>query len=201
MDFTEIIQKRYATKKFNGEKIAEDKITKLKELIQYSASSFGLQPYTIIVVKDDELKEKLKPIAFDQEQITSCSHLFVFCANTQVKMRIDEYENMLKGDGELSAGAKQYIEMMRYSLEQRSDEDLINWSARQVYLALGNALHGAKELGFDSCPMEGFDAKEFAKVLELPTHLTPVVLCPVGIASDKPRAKLRYPLSELFVEK
>lgn len=201
MNFKDIIKKRYAVKKFTGERISDEKVAELQHVIQLSASSFGLQPYTIYVVRDDSLKEKLKPAAFHQEQITTSSHLLVFCANTQVKKRIDAYENMLSDGKPLSDGAKQYIEMMRYSLEQRSEDDLINWASKQAYIALGNALNGATALGFDSCPMEGFDAKEVSAILDLPEHLTPVVLCPIGFAADTPRDKLRYPINELFVAK
>ncbi|MFT4303388.1 MAG: NAD(P)H-dependent oxidoreductase [Candidatus Woesearchaeota archaeon] len=201
MDFKEIVHTRYATKKFTGEKIPEQKIEELKELIQYSASSFGLQPFTVIIIDNDEIKAKLKPLSFDQEQITTCSHLLVFCANTNVKSRIDDYQEMLTIDGDLSDSAKNYIEMMRYSLEQRNKDDLLNWSSKQAYLALGNALNGAKFLGFDSCPMEGFDANEFHKVLQLPENVIPLALCPVGIAADEPKPKLRYPKEKLFIKK
>ena len=200
MEFKETIEKRYATKAFTGEKINQSTIEKLQKYIQLSASSFGLQPYTIYVVTDDEKKKELLPAAFNQEQITSCSHLLVFCANNDVKKRIDTYESMLASGKELTEGQKQYIEMMRYALEQRTDEDLTNWAAKQAYLALANAINGAKDLGLDSCPMEGFDAKEFHRILNMPANLTPVVLCPIGIAKDTPLGKLRYPVETLFVE-
>ncbi|MFT4313171.1 MAG: NAD(P)H-dependent oxidoreductase [Candidatus Woesearchaeota archaeon] len=201
MNFLEITEKRYATKKFTGEKIPDEKIVELKKLIQNAASSFGLQPYTIVVVSSDEQKNALKSAAFDQEQIPTCSHLFIFCANTKVKERIDEYEQMLSGGAELNESAKGYIQMMRDSLENLSTEDITHWATKQTYIALSNAINGAKSLGFDSCPMEGFNPEEFAKILELPEHIKPVVLCPVGFAADEPRPKLRYSLTELFKEK
>ena len=80
-----------------------------------------------------------------------------------------------------------------------SEEQKLSWSQRQAFLALGNALNGAKSLGFDSCPMEGFDPKEYAKILGLPGNLVPTALCPIGYASDKPNPKLRFPKDEVFV--
>jgi nitroreductase len=71
------------------------------------------------------------------------------------------------------------------------------WSQAQTYLALGNAINGAKSLGFDSCPMGGFDPKAYSRILKIPAHLTPVMLCPIGYAADKPGAKIRFPLSEI----
>ncbi|MDD1666434.1 MAG: nitroreductase family protein, partial [Methanomicrobiales archaeon] len=67
-----------------------------------------------------------------------------------------------------------------------------------VFLALGNALNGAKSLGLDSCPMGGFDPKEYARILGLPPHLVPTMLCPVGYAADTPEPKIRFPVEEIF---
>ena len=93
-----------------------------------------------------------------------------------------------------------YIGMMRQYTTALSEEDKLRWCGHQAYIALGNALNGAKSLGFDSCPMEGFDRDAFKKELSLDKDLFPVVICPVGIAADKPHPKLRYPKEELFVE-
>ena len=82
-----------------------------------------------------------------------------------------------------------------------SDEQKLSWAQRQTYLALGNALNGAKALYFDSCPMEGFNPAEYAKILKLPSNLVPTALCPVGYASDKPAPKLRFPNDEVFIYK
>ncbi|MFT4282850.1 MAG: NAD(P)H-dependent oxidoreductase [Candidatus Woesearchaeota archaeon] len=200
MDFKEITKKRFATKKFTGEKISDEKIEELKELIRYSASSFGLQPYEIVVVKNDELKEKLLPLAYNQPQITTGSHIFVFCANSDVKSRIDKYQEFLGGEN-ISEGAKGYIGMMRGSLEGLSEEQRTAWAARQAYIALGNAINGAKYLGFDSCPMEGFDADGFKKALELDDNLTPVAIVAVGISAVDMPEKIRYSKEDLFIEK
>ena len=200
MNFKEISKTRYATKKFTGEKISKEKIDELKELIRYSASSFGLQPYEIVVVKNDELKEKLLPLAYNQPQITTSSHIFVFCANSDVKSRIDKYEEFLGGEN-ISEGAKGYIGMMRQSLEGLDQEQRTNWASRQAYIALGNTINGAKSLGFDSCPMEGFDANGFKEALGLKDNLTPVAIVTVGIAADEMPKKIRYSTEDLFIEK
>jgi nitroreductase len=73
-----------------------------------------------------------------------------------------------------------------------SAEQRFAWSQAQTYLALGNALNGAKSLGFDSCPMGGFNPDEFTKILKIPKPLVPVMLCPVGYAADKPMPKMRF---------
>jgi nitroreductase len=77
-----------------------------------------------------------------------------------------------------------------------SADQKLAWSQAQTYLALGNALNGAKALGFDSCPMGGFDPKEFSRILAIPP-LVPVMLCPVGYAADRPMPKVRFKKEEI----
>jgi nitroreductase len=79
-----------------------------------------------------------------------------------------------------------------------SPDQKLAWSQAQTYLALGNAINGAKSLGFDSCPMGGFDPKEFSRILKIPSPLLPVMLCPLGYAADKPMPKVRFPKEDVI---
>ena len=94
---------------------------------------------------------------------------------------------------------KQYVGMMQDFEKNLTEEQKLSWAQRQAYLALGNALNGAKSLGFDSCPMEGFDPKSYAKILNLPDNLIPTALCPIGYADDSPKPKLRFPKADMFL--
>lgn len=198
MDFETIVNERYATKLFDGNKIPEEKVNQLLEIIRHAPSSFNIQPWKIIVVTDPELKEKLSPASWNQPQIKSCSHLLVFCADKDIAGNIDKLEKLMLKAGAKPEEIKHYIYVMREFDKNLSDEQKLSWAQRQLYLALGNALNGAKSLGFDSCPMEGFDTKAYAKILNLPSNLVPTALCPIGYASDKPKPKLRFPMEEIF---
>ena len=79
-----------------------------------------------------------------------------------------------------------------------SGEQKLCWAQSQLFLALGNAVNGAKSLGFDSCPMGGFDPKEYARILKIPPPLVPTMLCPLGYAADKPVPKVRFAREEIF---
>ena len=96
MDFEDIVIKRFATKKFDGRKISASDLERLKECIRMSASSFGLQPWKVKVIADAKTKESLSAATWNQPQVTSCSHLLVFCADTDIKKHIDEYEKMMR---------------------------------------------------------------------------------------------------------
>ena len=198
MEFKEIVKARYATKSFDGKKIPESKVNELIELISYAPSSFGLQPYRIKVVSDQKTKEALAPASWNQPQITTCSHLLIFCANTDIKGHIEKYEKMMLKAGIPKENVTPYIGMMKGFEEGLSDEHRLSWSQRQAYIAVGNAVNGAKSLGFDSCPMEGFSPAEYSKILNLPKNIVPSALVTIGYASDKPHTKIRYPKEELF---
>jgi nitroreductase len=191
MEFNDIVMKRYATKKFDGKIIPKDKVDALLEMIRYSASSLNIQPWKIKVITEKATKEKLAPVSWNQLQITTCSHLLVFCADTNVNAIISRIENMMPD-------ATGYIDMMKGFAAGLTPEQEKSWAQRQTFLALSNAINGAKSLGFDSCPMEGFSPEEYSKILNLPKNLVPTVLCPIGYAADEPRPKMRFKREEVF---
>src|SRR3989344_2116461 len=195
MEFEQIVHERYAVKLFDGSKIPESKVNKLLEMIRYAPSSFNIQPWVVKVVTDSKIKERLTPASMNQKQIESCSHLLVFCANKDIAGNIDKLEKLMKKAG----ASTEYIGIMRGFDKSLSEEQKLAWAQRQTYLALGNALNGAKSLGFDSCPMEGFDPKEYSKILKLPEYIVPTALCTIGYAIDKPKQKLRFSKEEIFI--
>jgi nitroreductase / dihydropteridine reductase len=79
-----------------------------------------------------------------------------------------------------------------------SPDQQLSWAQRMMFLAVSNAINGAKSLGFDSCPMEGFNAAEYSKILNLPENLVPTALVTIGYAADTPRPKFRLPKEEVF---
>jgi nitroreductase/dihydropteridine reductase len=192
MDFTKIVMSRYATKKFDGKKIPEKKVDELLELVRFAPSAINLQPWKIRIVTDQKEKEQLKSAAFNQDQITTCSHLLVFCADPDYESLIKRLGALLKKSGAPEEMQKMVLGMAVNFTTPMSPEQRLAWSQAQTYLALGNALNGAKALGFDSCPMGGFDPKEFSRILKIPPPLVPVMLCPIGYAADKPMQKVRF---------
>jgi len=192
MDFAKIVMSRYATKKFDGKKIPENKVDELLELVRFAPSALNLQPWKIRIVTDQKVKEQLKPAAFNQEQVTTYSHLLVFCADPDYDSLIRKLGALLKKNGAPEEVQKMVLGMAENFTKPMSAEQKLAWSQAQTYLALGNALNGAKALGFDSCPMGGFDPGEFSRILEIPPPLVPTMLCPIGYAADKPMPKVRF---------
>lgn len=198
MEFGKIVMERYATKKFDGRRIPEENVRELEEMIRYSASSFGLQPWKIKVVTDPATKDKLMAASGNQPQVGTASHVLVFCADSDIDALITKLESALIKAGASKESLRGYVDSMRGFAKGNDGAAKLAWAQKQVYLALGNALNGAKSLGFDSCPMEGFDPAQYSKILGLPDNLVPTVLCPIGYAADKPRPKVRFDRKDVF---
>jgi len=190
---------RYATKRFDGRAVPEETIRELLELVRLAPSAINLQPWRIKVVTDAATKERLLPAAFDQPQVTTCSHLLVFCADPDYDGLIRKLEGLLSSNNVPNEMREMVIGMSRQFTAPMTDGERLAWSTAQTYLALGNAVNGAKALGLDSCPMGGFDPEAVSTILGLPAPLVPVMLCPVGYAADQPGPKLRHPLEALLL--
>lgn len=198
MEFEEIVMKRYATKKFDGRKIDGKLVERLLEIIRFSASSYNMQPWKVMVISGRETKERLFPFTWSQVQITTCSHLLIFCAYLDLEERLERRLGQMKVQGLDAARIEGYRKAITEKILSLPPEKKLFWAQKQIYIALGNALNGAKSLGFDSCPIEGFEPEKYSEALKLPINLVPTVLCPIGYAADAPRKKVRMGAEDVF---
>ena len=197
---------RYATKKFNSEKkISNSDLEILKEAIQLSTSSYGLQPYKVIIVENEEIRKQLQPASWGQSQITDASHLFVFASITNVDSSyINNFvENMAKTRNIPVESIKAYADFMIGNITTLSPEKQFIWSQKQAYLALGNLLNAAAELKIDVTPMEGFIPEQYNEILGLTEKgLSATLVATIGYRDDEDATqhyvKVRKPISELF---
>ena len=196
----DIVKERFAAKEFKDKDISKEQLNRILEAIRLSPSSFNLQPWKIVIVKDKKLKEKLYHYSFNQKQIITCSVLLVLCANLNIEEIINNYRSMSK-ENYKGEKLEKRLEFLRNFLSSKTKEELLFYASNQVYIALTNALNSAKALGIDSCPMTGFDAKAYSKILNLDENLIPVVLVPLGYATTRPRKKLRYSIDDIVLFK
>lgn len=161
---------RYATKKFDAtKKITAEDLDILKEAIRLSSSSYGLQPYKVILVENPELRAKIQPSAWGQSQIVEASHLIVFANEINFGTTgIDDYiKNASETRAIPSESLQGYADFMKANITALSEDTRNNWTAKQTYLALGNLLNAAAELKIDVTPMEGFVPAEVNEILGL----------------------------------
>ena len=198
---------RYATKKFDSsKKVSEEHFELLLESIRLSASSYGLQPYKILVVTDMEIRKKLRPFSWDQSQVTDASHFIVFANQTDFGTElVDGYiKNVSETRNIPVGGLQEYSDFMKSKLMDLPKEAKEIWTAKQTYIALGNVMQAAAELKIDTCPMEGFEAEKYDEILGLgKLGLTAAVALPIGYRSEEDAtqhyAKVRRAKEELFI--
>jgi len=197
---------RYAVKQFDAsKKVSEEDLQKLIDAVQLSASSYGLQPYKILVIKDQAVKEKLKAAGYNQSQFTDATAVFVFAHQTDFDAElIDSYIELSERIKELETGTLEgYANLMKNALLNLPQEAKAGWTSRQAYIALGNLLSVAAAHKIDTCPMEGFEATAFDEILGLTEqNLHAVVVAAVGYRSAEDETqhapKVRRPQEELF---
>ena len=189
MALLEDLKWRYATKKYDPtKKVAQEDVDKILEATRLAPTSSGMQQFRVIVITDQELKNKIVPIAMEQQIVADCSHLLVFAAwDRYTEERIDKIYNYTTDERGLPRGRfKSYTDKLRaLYLTQTAEENFIH-TARQAYIGLGLAIAQAAELKVDSTPMEGFIGKELDELLGLKSKgLKSVLLLPIGYRDAK----------------
>jgi nitroreductase len=198
---------RYATKKFDAtKKISSQDLNTLKEAVRLSASSYGLQPYKVVIVENPEIREQLKAAAYGQTQITDASQLFVFANDLNAGAEsVDAYiKNISETRGVPVDALAGFADMMKGTIANLSQDAKNIWTAKQTYIALGTLLSAASELKIDATPMEGFNPAAFNEILGLDKlGLNASVIATVGYRHDEDDAqhykKVRKSHEELFI--
>jgi len=153
------------------------------EAISLAPTSSGLQPFEVVVITNQEIKEKLKPVSWNQPVITDCSHLLVFAAwDTYTADRINKMFDLTNEiRGVKNEGWEAYRQMLLDGYPQKPAEENFNHAARQAYVAFSQAITAAAFEGVDSTPMEGFNADKVDEILGLRAKgLRSCVMLPLG---------------------
>lgn len=183
MELLDKLKWRYAAKAMNGKKVAQDKIDRIIEAISLAPTSSGLQPFEVVVVTNQEVKEKIREIGWGQSVITDCSHLLVFVAwDTYTPERINKMFDLTNTvRGFKNQQWEDYRQQLLGVYPQRDAELNFNHAARQAYIAFSQAMAAAAFEEVDSTPMEGFDADALDKILNLREKgLRSCVMLPLG---------------------
>lgn len=198
---------RYATKAFDPARKIPDFVWKtLQDTLVLSPSSFGLQPYRFLIVKDPSVRARLRPHSWNQTQVVDASHYVVFAARTAMtEAEIDRFlDRVVEVRGVPREALEGYRGMMYGSLLSPGAESRIpHWAALQAYIALGNLMTAAALLGVDTCAIEGFVPAEYDEILGLKEQgYAAVVCCALGYRSTEDKyaalAKVRMPDASLI---
>ncbi len=209
MALIEDLKWRHAVKAYKpSEKVSKEKIDKIVEAARLAPTSSGLQPFRVIVVENQDLKNKLAEGALNPDCMRDASHIIIFAAwDRYTAERIDEVYDYTTDQRDLPRGRfGSYTDKLKSIYLPEGAEENFAHTARQSYIALGLALAQAAELRVDSTPVEGFDNAAIDKVLNLGKHgLRSVSLMYVGVADPEndwiaPMKKVRIPTEEFLIE-
>ena len=199
---------RYAVKKFDHHKILSDnQINILKQAFNLTATSYGLQPIKLVVVKNKDIQKELVLHSWNQQQVSQASHLLVICIDTKLdETDVEKYFERVKEirntPDEIINSFKEYL---KTTISGKTTEDLLSWGKNQAYLALGNLLTVCANEKIDSCPMEGFIPEKYDEVLGLKEkNLSSVLVLPVGYRAEDDimtqQKKVRKNIDEIVID-
>lgn len=192
-EFMQAMDFRYSCKVFDETKIISDENMKIiLEAARKSPSSFGMEPWKFLVITNEDLKAKLRPVCWNQVQITSCSHLVVILAAIDnVKVESGEVKKRFSRREMPQEKLDFYMDLYSSHLSDTlsSDENIYAWTSKQTYIAAANMMTAGAFLKIDSCAIEGFDKNKVEEILELDkTKYQLSLVLPFGYRKN-PRSK------------
>ncbi|MGV2621944.1 NAD(P)H-dependent oxidoreductase [Halobacillus sp. ACCC02827] len=202
---------RYATKNFDPDKkISDEDFQFLLEIGRLSPSSFGYEPWRFVVVESEELRQKIKETAWGAYgKLPDASHFVLYLSRTGKDTRFDSdyLKDQLKTvKGMPEEHAQKFIgrieEFQKQDFQLDTDRALLDWAGKQTYIALGNMMTAAAEIGIDSCPIEGFPIKAMHDLLEEEGLLDNgsfelSVMCAFGYRNEEQPKKTRRPIDNV----
>lgn len=205
MNYLEALSRRYSVKKFNNQIIPQETLHNILESGKLSASSLGLQPYKIIIVESQEMKQKLIPAFYNPSQISTCSHLVVIVSKKNIE------ENYIQGYFKHISEVREtpleqltpFKNSINQHVNQKTQDEIFNWAEKQSYIVLANLMYAAAIENIDSCPMEGFRQDLIEEILNINPETEKVtVTLALGYRSEEDHfqhmKKVRKPNEKLF---
>lgn len=179
---------RYAVKKFDENKyLSDDQINTIKEAFNLTATSYGLQTVSLVVIKNKEIQKQLVEHSWNQQQIVQASHILVLCVPKE--QSLEAVENYFQRVKEIRDTPDEILnpfkDFLLSSFSEKTQEELYEWNKNQAYIALGNLLTVCALEKIDSCPMEGFIPEKYDDILNLhEKNLRSVLVLPLGFRAE-----------------
>lgn len=206
-NFIENAKWRYATKKFDTtKKVSIQDLETLKNAMSLTATSYGLEPYKILIIENQDIKNKLVAASWGQQIVADASHLIVFAnildfGSAQMN---DYFKNLTETRNVPMEAVQGYSDFMQSSINSLPLEKRNYWTAKQTYLAMNNLLNACAELKIDATPMEGIVPAQYNEILGLDElGLNAVLATPIGYRhtddATQYYAKVRKSVPDLFI--
>ncbi len=185
MDLLEAIRSRRSVKHFDPEhKITDEELKHLFEFVALTPSSFNMQNWHFVAVRDQDLKEKICAAAWNQAQVKDASVTVVLCGAMEAYKKVDRYLRLAPDE------VKDMFGNMIPGFYASNDQLLRDEACRSIGLASMTMMLMAKEMGYDSCPMIGFDPKKVSEICQLPDDQVPLLMVTIGKMKEPARPRM-----------
>ena len=192
MEFEQIIKQRRSVREFDSsKKLSDAQIKKLIGIAIESPSSFNLQPWEFIIVKEEERKKRLMECCRNQEHVLQASVNFIVLGRMDVSDNADAVLADREKKAPMDPGRKERF-LKRIEVLKNNRAEAALWTTKSVSLACMALMLAAKNMGLDSCPMEGFDSAMVRKEFNIPNDREIVMVIPVGYAVKNPKRPMRF---------
>jgi nitroreductase len=203
---------RHACKEFDkNKKIPDEDFQFILETARLSPSSFGYEPWKFIVIQDAALREELLGVTWGaQKTLPTASHYVAVLARKKQDMLSDsDYIQLMMRDTHKlpeetrQQRTKKYANFLEKDFKLlESERAIFDWTSKQTYIALGNMMTAAAQIGIDSCPIEGFNRDDVDHVLASKGLLENgrfgvSYMVAFGYRLNEPRQKTRQPLDAI----
>ena len=177
---TEIVRERRSTPAFSPSPVHGEDLTKILQAGLEAPSSYNMQPWRFIVVRDPEQRRKLRVAAMNQEQVEQAPVVIVACGDTEGWRQ--DLEEVLRIGRDHGFNEESRIERKRKNVTEDlgSHPNIAMWVTKQTMIAATTMMWMAEALGYDTGPMEGFYEDQVRKVLGIPKHVHVIFLLAVG---------------------
>ncbi len=184
MDLTTAIETRRSVKKFDPEHtVSDDELLQLVRLGVHAPTSFNMQNWQFVAVREADNKAALCKAAFNQSQVGEASLVMVLCGNLQAHTDTSRY--LRDAPDEL----RDMFAGMIHGFYADNDQLARDEACRSVGFAGQNLMLAARAMGLDSCPMIGYDAAKVSAALGLPEHCPPLLMLAIGKAIEPARQR------------
>ncbi|MBH5320434.1 nitroreductase family protein [Paenibacillus sp. GSMTC-2017] len=199
-DFTTVLKERRSATKFQlGVELADAELDAIFQLVKFTPSAFNLQHAHYVVVKDEVVKEKVYEAAYKQYKIKTASAVILVLGNMDAYQEVATINEGLLNLGVLSKQEyDQTVDSVTSFYETRGETFKREEAIRNASLSAMSFMLAAKDRGWDTCPMIGFDPKAMSEVLNVPDRYVPAMLITIGkedISAQRPRG-YRKPVGE-----
>lgn len=195
-----VMEERHSVRKYKkGEKIPQETLTEIIRLATTAPSSWNLQHWKFILVEEETQKQKLLPIAYNQQQVVDCSTVVIVLGDVEADKNAEKIYSEAVKAGHMTEEAKQKLVQNIQQAYATVDQIGVHEAIKNASLAAMQLMLAAKGLGVESGPMGGFNAVGLREELRIPSRYVPVLMITLGYGAEQAHATPRFPVDEVVI--